>query len=153
MTALLVITILLLLVSVGINVFLGWYAVQAALHLRDISEEISLFWAELIEYKQFLDGLMDMHAYTDDGTVKGFVEATKQVLKEINNFREFCEMSDILTEEEMQIVEEMEEDYEERKENAMKESKGDEHVREWDRSKQQQKQQRPTVPTKTTGIQ
>ena len=141
MTALLIIGLLL---SVTLNGFLIWYAYRAARQLMDVSEKISIFWAELIEYKDFLESLLDMHSYTDDGTVKSFVESTKQMLKEVSDFREFCELADLLTEEEMQILEEMEEDYEDQKEAVMKEQEPDEHVQEWDRAK---------IPSKTQGIQ
>jgi len=147
--------IIFLVLSLALNGVLVYYSYKAARLIMDVSEEISLFWASIVDYKDYLDSINDMHVYENTGTIRGFIEATKNMIKQINKFRDFCEISDILSEEELNLLEEMEEDYKSQREEVNKDTPEDEHIKEWnkDRKRKIEQQSRPTISPKTKGIQ
>lgn len=151
MTIFLVISLIL---SVALNGLLIYFSINAAKKMMNISEELSVFWASLIEYKDYLESISKMHTYTNNSTIQGFVQATKQTIKEIYKFKEFCKLSDILSEEEMEILNETEEDWKKEHEELNKGSIENEHIKEWNKERKERIQKgRQTIPPKTKRIQ
>jgi len=145
-----------LVLSLILNGLLLYYSYKAARKLMDLSEELSIFWASIIEYKDYLDSINEMYLYENSGKIRGFIEATNSMIKEISNFRDFCELAEILSEEEMDLLQDMEEDYKEQKEKIKKEEMPeDEYIKSWDedRKRKIEGQGRPKVPPRTKGVQ
>lgn len=93
-------------VSLLINILTVWYSIRSAKLLMDFSEDISYFWLQLSEYYNHLDRLLDNDVYSNNPEIKRLVDHTKEIKSYFSDFLHVCTMTDILTDEEVEMIQE-----------------------------------------------
>jgi hypothetical protein len=72
----------LLAVSLGINILLGWYIVQLLKRFLIFQEELDYFMDKLKEYDVHLDTINQLERFYGDETLASLVRHSKDIVKE-----------------------------------------------------------------------
>jgi hypothetical protein len=90
-----------------LNIFLGWYLIGVLRKLLYISDNIADLYLLLKSFQIFVEGLYSMSSYNGEPIVQELMVRTKEILVEVENFREvFQLMLDEELEEELNAVHE-----------------------------------------------
>ena len=96
----------LLVVSVLINILLVWYIRKMLKELLFTSQNIGDLQISMNEFTTHLESIYEQEMFYGDSTLKGLIEHSKEVVKEIKDFEDIYSLThgdlheDLLTEEE-----------------------------------------------------
>ena len=81
-----------LLISIVVNIALGFYSVAAAKRIYVISNNLSSIQEEMISFQEHLDSIYELETFYGDETLKGLLDHSRDLSSELGKYENIYEL-------------------------------------------------------------